>query len=191
LFYGTTVACFIFFRLLNRTRAIREESTKKAAAEPSDPCEFTTEVVKRNGMLGKLGMKKKVKTPVVKEGGEKPGDEEAIMDSAPAEDAPAASAPVEDEPASMPLEPEAAKEEEPAADDEDAEEEDPVDEREEEDPKDDELVAEESATEATQPAHEHDAVESSLPELEEREQPEMSSPLASVNPAGFLCGCMG
>jgi hypothetical protein len=174
---------------------------KKSAA--ADAAEFTTEITKRRGVLGKIGLKKKTKVPVSKDE-EKADEEEPVMEPTlvQQEDAPAKAPSAEEAPAaasksSEQLEPEAEKEEDesPMAEEEEEEHDEtvdePVEEREQDEPKEEET--EEPASEEPTPMdHEessaaHMAADES-PVMEEREQPEATSPLAST---GFLCGCMG
>jgi hypothetical protein len=169
---------------------------KKAAA--ADAAEFTTEVTKRRGVLGKLGMKKKTKVPVSKEAEEKPLEEEPIMEDTPVqEEAPATKTlSAEEAPAaasSEQLEPEAEKKEDESPMDEEQHDEpaeETVEEREQDEPKEEETATEEPASEEPTPMEDDDAapVAEDSPVAEEREQPEAFSPLAST---GFLCGCMG
>lgn len=122
--------------------------------------------VKRRGILGKLGMKKKV---VVKKEAEPV--EEKPVEEAPVEETPAET-PVEEKPAE-PLEPEAEAPKEDEAPEAAAEE------RETEQEPVVETVEEETV--ATEPE--------AAPEVEEREQPEAPPTPKDVS-TGFLCGCI-
>jgi hypothetical protein len=169
-------------RLLNRG--------KKAAATEAET--LKGDVVKRRGLLGKLGMKKKSKAPVPIRA-EKPVEDDTVEDTMPAREEEAA--PAGEEPTPEPLEPEAAKkeeEEEPADEDDKEEQEDPAEdpaEERDEDIKEDEPVAEEPDAEEQLADAEAAPVVEEGAEIEEREQPEPTTPRTSQS-TGFLCGCL-
>jgi hypothetical protein len=154
---------------------------KKAAAAEDET--IKTEFVKRRGILGKLGMKKKSKSPV-EMGEEKPEHEETAEETTPVGEE---AAPAEEEPTSEPLEPEAEKKDEEEPADEDKEEDEAADER--DNANDDEAVPEEPIVEE-QSAHVDVAPDADdRAEIEEREQPEPTTPRTAQS-TGFLCGCL-
>lgn len=159
--FSSTIFTETFRRLLSKSKKTEET--------------VETAVVKRRGLLGKIGLKKKVKkTPQeVKPAEEKPVEESAIVEEKPVEE-------TSEEPAAAPLEPEEEKKEE----EETPEEED----RDEDEPKEEEAAAEEPMEEDEADA---EPMVDECPTAEERDQPEDE---ASATPreasTGFLCGCL-
>lgn len=158
---------------MNRSKKAEDETVVK------------TGLAKRRGLLGKLGLKKKTKSPVT--AAEDKAEEDTVEETEPIQEE---AAPAEAEPTSEPLEPEAEKEDEEEPTDEDKEENDaPVEDRDEDSPVEGVAVTEEPKVEEQTADEEFTAAIDELADIEEREQPDPITP-RTVHGTGFLCGCL-